>query len=139
MRGCGVRKRRRCRISTLEYYETKEIIALGAATAFVCWRSTTNEPPAVSATMILWAQILFVALIVTATMSGASQWTVQRLGFQPRIGSTAKRRAIRFWSILHVLYAKADKTLAGVANFLSDPRGPQFRRSEPCLRCHLAG
>ena len=27
-------------------------------------------------------------------------------------------------AILHVLYAEADKTLAGVANFLSDPRRP---------------
>ena len=80
-----VRKRRRCRISTLEYYETKEIIALGAGTAFVCWRSTT--PSAVSATMILWAQILFV---VIATTSGATQWTIQRLVFQPQLGIAAK-------------------------------------------------
>jgi len=83
-------------MSTLEYYETKEIIALGATTAFVCWRSTTNEPPAVSATMILWAQIL--SLVVIATTSGATQWTVRRLGFQPQLGTTAKRRATRFWS-----------------------------------------
>ena len=27
-------------------------------------------------------------------------------------------------AILHVLYAEADKTLAGVANFLSDPKRP---------------
>src|SRR6266849_1200555 len=27
-------------------------------------------------------------------------------------------------AILHVLYAESDKTLAGVANFLSDPRRP---------------
>ena len=27
-------------------------------------------------------------------------------------------------AILHVLYAETDKTLAGVANFLSDPRRP---------------
>ena len=27
-------------------------------------------------------------------------------------------------AILHVLYAEPDKTLAGVANFLSDPRRP---------------
>ena len=32
-------------------------------------------------------------------------------------------------AILHVLYAEADKTLAGVANFLSDPRRPALRIS----------
>ena len=46
---------------------------------------------AVSATMILWAQILLVPLVVIATTSGATQWTVQRLGVQPQLGTTAKR------------------------------------------------
>src|SRR3546814_3966341 len=32
--------------------------------------------------------------------------------------------ALLVGAILHVLYAEADKTLAGVANFLSDPRRP---------------
>jgi type IV secretion system protein VirD4 len=40
--------------------------------------------------------------------------------------TTGRRRATRFLvgAILHVLYAEPDKTLAGVANFLSDPRRP---------------
>jgi type IV secretion system protein VirD4 len=33
-------------------------------------------------------------------------------------------RSFLVGAILHVLYAEADKTLAGVANFLSDPRRP---------------
>ncbi len=33
-------------------------------------------------------------------------------------------RSLLVGAILHVLYAEADKTLAGVANFLSDPRRP---------------
>jgi len=37
--------------------------------------------------MILWAQILFV---VIATTSGATQWTIQRLVFQPQLGIAAK-------------------------------------------------
>ena len=32
--------------------------------------------------------------------------------------------ALLVGAILHVLYAEADKTLAGVANFLSDPKRP---------------
>ena len=32
--------------------------------------------------------------------------------------------SLLFGAILHVLYAEPDKTLAGVANFLSDPRRP---------------
>jgi hypothetical protein len=88
--------------------------------------------------MILWAQILFVALVVIAT--GAIQWTVQRVRFQPHRNHGKKTsHSLLVRTILDVLYAKVDKTLAGVANFLSDPRGPQSRRSEACLRCHLAG
>ena len=48
--------------------------------------------------------------------SGRSARTPQSLGEdQPRLLVGA---------ILHVLYAEADKTLAGVANFLSDPKRP---------------
>src|SRR6202041_1423337 len=38
-------------------------------------------------------------------------------------------------AILHVLYAEADKTLAAVANFLSDPRRP-IETSVRALRPH---
>jgi type IV secretion system protein VirD4 len=42
-----------------------------------------------------------------------------------RRGTTGKRRATRCsCTILHVLYAEKDKTIAGVANFLSDPKRP---------------
>jgi type IV secretion system protein VirD4 len=36
--------------------------------------------------------------------------------------------ALLVGAILHVLYAEADKTLAGVAAFLSDPKRPIERR-----------
>ncbi|QNA86682.1 conjugal transfer protein TraG [Sphingomonas sp. So64.6b] len=39
-----------------------------------------------SATKILWGQILTVGLIVLMTTWGATQWTAYRLGFQPQLG-----------------------------------------------------
>jgi len=39
-----------------------------------------------SATKILWGQILVIFAIVVATMWGATQWTAWRLGFQPQLG-----------------------------------------------------
>jgi type IV secretion system protein VirD4 len=39
-----------------------------------------------SATRILWGQILIVFAIVLATLWGATQWTAWRLGFQPQLG-----------------------------------------------------
>ncbi len=39
-----------------------------------------------SATKILWGQILTVFLIVLLTMWGATEWTAWRLGFQPELG-----------------------------------------------------
>jgi type IV secretion system protein VirD4 len=39
-----------------------------------------------SATKILWGQILIVLAIVLATLWGATQWTAWRLGFQPQLG-----------------------------------------------------
>ncbi|MFO1116546.1 MAG: conjugal transfer protein TraG [Beijerinckiaceae bacterium] len=39
-----------------------------------------------SATKILWAQVLIVSLIVLTTVWGATQWTAWRLGFQPELG-----------------------------------------------------
>jgi type IV secretion system protein VirD4 len=41
----------------------------------------------VSATKILWGQILTVFSIVLATTWGATQWTAWRLGFQPQLGA----------------------------------------------------
>src|SRR5712671_1579777 len=41
---------------------------------------------AVSATKILWGQIVIVVLIVLATTWAATQWTAWRLGFQPQLG-----------------------------------------------------
>jgi type IV secretion system protein VirD4 len=40
-----------------------------------------------SATKILWGQILTVFLIVLATTWGATEWTAWRLGFQPELGA----------------------------------------------------
>ena len=39
-----------------------------------------------TATKILWGQIIVVFAIVLATMCGATQWTAWRLGFQPQLG-----------------------------------------------------
>jgi type IV secretion system protein VirD4 len=63
----------------------------------------------VSATKILWGQIAVVVLIVLATTWNHWEKTSHSL----LVGA-----------ILHVLYAGPDKTLAGVAAFLSDPRRP---------------
>jgi len=41
----------------------------------------------VTATKILWGQILTVFAIVLATTWGATQWTAWRLGFQPQLGT----------------------------------------------------
>ena len=42
---------------------------------------------ALSATKILWGQILVVALIILATTWGATEWTAWRLGFQAQLGA----------------------------------------------------
>ena len=39
-----------------------------------------------SATKILWGQILVVSVIVLAAVWGATQWTAWRLGYQPQLG-----------------------------------------------------
>src|SRR3546814_17488823 len=39
-----------------------------------------------SATAILWGQILVVSLIVLVTTWTATQWTAWQLGFQPQLG-----------------------------------------------------
>ncbi|MDE2363939.1 MAG: conjugal transfer protein TraG [Hyphomicrobiales bacterium] len=41
-----------------------------------------------SATKILWGQILVVSLIVLTTTWGATQWTAWRLGYQPELGQS---------------------------------------------------
>src|SRR6266404_534392 len=43
--------------------------------------------PVLSATKILWGQILVVSVIVLAAIWGATQWTAWRLGYQPRLGT----------------------------------------------------
>ena len=40
-----------------------------------------------TATKILWGQILTVFAIVLTTTWGATQWTAWRLGFQPQLGT----------------------------------------------------
>ena len=39
-----------------------------------------------TATKILWGQILVVFAVVLATLWGATEWTAWRLGFQPQLG-----------------------------------------------------
>jgi type IV secretion system protein VirD4 len=48
--------------------------------------AVTIQEEAVSATRVLWGQIVIVLLIVLATTWGATQWTAWRLGFQPQLG-----------------------------------------------------
>src|SRR5215831_9453895 len=43
--------------------------------------------PALSATKILWGQIVVVSVIVLAAIWGATQWTAWRLGYQPQLGT----------------------------------------------------
>ena len=40
-----------------------------------------------SATKILWGQILVVSVIVLAAVWGATQWTAWRLGYQSQLGT----------------------------------------------------
>jgi hypothetical protein len=74
------------RKSTLQHYDTTEIVALRAETASLSAQSTTSEPLPVSATKILWGPIVVVILIVVTTTWVATQWTAWRLGFQPQLG-----------------------------------------------------
>jgi type IV secretion system protein VirD4 len=53
--------------------------------AFFAEELTIREA-AVSATRILWDQIVIVLLIVLAAIWAATQWTAWRLGFQPQLG-----------------------------------------------------
>jgi len=40
-----------------------------------------------SATKILWGQLLFVSMVVLALLWAATEWTAWRLAFQPQLGS----------------------------------------------------
>src|SRR3546814_7090190 len=46
----------------------------------------SRKERAMSATKILWGQILTVFLIILMTTWAATQWTAYRLGFQPQLG-----------------------------------------------------
>ena len=39
-----------------------------------------------SATKILWGQLLFVSVVVVAFLWAATEWTAWRLAFQPQLG-----------------------------------------------------
>ncbi|TNC96115.1 MAG: type IV secretion system protein VirD4 [Stygiobacter sp.] len=60
--------------------------------------SSTLEP-AMSATKILWDQVIVVLLIVLATTWGATEWTAWRLGFQPQLG--APWFTVLGWPVYH--------------------------------------
>src|SRR3546814_5747326 len=49
-------------------------------------RVSSRKDSAMSATKILWGQILVVSLIVLVTTWTATQWTAWQLGFQPQLG-----------------------------------------------------
>src|SRR6266478_8345983 len=44
------------------------------------------SPPPMSATKILWGQLLFVSVVVLAFLWAATEWTSWRLAFQPQLG-----------------------------------------------------
>jgi type IV secretion system protein VirD4 len=50
--------------------------------------ASTTPDSTVTATKILWGQILTVLTIVLSTTWGATQWTAWRLGFQPQLGTS---------------------------------------------------
>ncbi|OJX78576.1 conjugal transfer protein TraG [Magnetospirillum sp. 64-120] len=52
-----------------------------------------------SATKILWGQIVVVLLIMLATTWGATEWTAWRLGFQPQLG--APWFTVLGWPVYH--------------------------------------
>ncbi|MGE4280826.1 MAG: conjugal transfer protein TraG [Magnetospirillum sp.] len=52
-----------------------------------------------SATKILWGQVIVVLLIVLATAWGATEWTAWRLGFQPQLG--APWFTVLGWPVYH--------------------------------------
>src|SRR3546814_3593551 len=61
--------------------------ALAASGGSACdHHSSRRKDPAMSATKILWGQILVVFLIVLVTTWSATQWTAWQLGFQPQLG-----------------------------------------------------
>lgn len=45
-----------------------------------------RTPCFMSATKILWGQLLFVSMVVLAFLWGATEWTAWRLAFQPQLG-----------------------------------------------------
>src|SRR3546814_694621 len=62
----------------------------GASAASGGWaceqHASSRKDSTMSATKILWGQILVVSLIVLATTWAATQWTAWQLGFQPQLG-----------------------------------------------------
>jgi hypothetical protein len=78
------------RKSTLQHYDTIEIIALRREIASLSAQSTTSERSVVSATKILWGPILVVTLIVTTTTWVATQWTAWLWGANTDPGSIQK-------------------------------------------------
>lgn len=50
----------------------------------VCW--SCASPLGMSATKILWGQLLLVSLVVLAFLWTATEWTAWRLAFQPQLG-----------------------------------------------------
>jgi type IV secretion system protein VirD4 len=55
-------------------------------TEAIIFNPSRAEDVSLSATKILWGQILVVSLIVLAATWAATQWTAWRLGYQPQLG-----------------------------------------------------
>src|ERR1700739_866510 len=50
----------------------------------VCWSCASPLP--MSATRILWGQLLLVSMVVLSFLWAATEWTSRRLAFQPQLG-----------------------------------------------------
>src|SRR3546814_9420676 len=72
-------------------------------------RVSSRKDSAMSATKILWGQILVVSLIVLVTTWTATQWTAWQLGFQPQLGrpwfERSEEHTSELQSLMRISYA----------------------------------
>src|SRR5271154_3669636 len=60
------------------------ITSASGLTLNVCW--SWAPPLGMSATRILWGQLILVSMVVLAFLWAATEWTAWRLAFQPQLG-----------------------------------------------------
>ena len=62
------------------------ITTTASGLAVECSLGVAHQPLRMSATTILWGQLLFVSIVVLAFLWAATEWTAWRLAFQPQLG-----------------------------------------------------